>query len=384
MLLLIPGPVNVPKSVIEASKSLTNHRSEEFKEVVNELESILIKILDAERVALLSGSGTLAVESMIYSLIKKSQKVIAVSYGEFGDRMIESIRRRGANPILIRKKMGDYVKLDEIKEVVESNKDADYLAIVHNETSSGISIRNIDKVIKISKDHGLGVLIDSVSGLFAYEFYVNRWKVDAVASASQKALASIPGVGIVALSNEGIERLNSTEVPTYLDVSLHLKFQDKSETAFTPTIGAFYASLQAARILMKEGILNRIKRHEANALFVRELLSFLDFKLLGNKENYSNTVVAAFPSKFSVNELIQKLKFKQIIITSGMGELKDKIIRLGILGMIDFEALNILKKVLEELYNTKLDIEPPNESKLPDFISEELEWHNSPLNNRKF
>ncbi|MEM0174044.1 MAG: alanine--glyoxylate aminotransferase family protein, partial [Sulfolobaceae archaeon] len=333
MLLLIPGPVNVPTSVLEYSKIVVNHRSEEFKKVVKELEDNLVKILGAERVGLLSGSGTLAVEAMVYSLTKRGQKVIGISYGDFGDRMIESMKRRGLKVVELRKKMGEDINLEEVKKVIDENKDAELLALVHNETSTGIALRNLREFVNIGKRNGLGVLVDSVSGMFAYEILINKWKVDAVASASQKALASIPGLAIIAVSDEGLNRLNNYDVPTYLDLKLHLDFQIRNETPFTPNISAFYATYRAVELLLLEGINRRIRRHESCSRLLRKILEKFNFSLLGNENNFSNTVVAAFPYKYSPSELILKLREFNIEIAKGMGELREKIVRFGVLGM---------------------------------------------------
>jgi len=374
MLLLIPGPVNVPNSVLEYSKIIVNHRSDEFRNVIKSLEGNLISILNAERVALLSGSGTLAVEAMIFSLTRRGQKVIGVSYGDFGNRMIESMKRRGVNVIEIRKRMGEFVTLDELKEVLDTNKDAELLALVHNETSTGIAIRNLNEFVNVAKKRGLGVIIDSVSGMFAYELYVNKWKIDAIASASQKALGSIPGLAIVAVSDEGISRINNTDIPTYLDVKLHLSFQDKGETPFTPNLSAFYAAYRAVELLLIEGIEKRVKRHEECSKSLRGILRELDFKLLGDETNFSNTVVAGFPSKYPPEELILRLKNFNIEISKGIGELREKIVRFGVLGMIDYRALEYLKKALENIYDKRLNTKISEGCKLPEEIEKEVVW----------
>jgi len=58
--MLIPGPVNVPKSVAMKSTIVMNHRSDRFRKVVGELEELMRKHFGASRVSLLTGSGTLA------------------------------------------------------------------------------------------------------------------------------------------------------------------------------------------------------------------------------------------------------------------------------------------------------------------------------------
>ena len=370
-MMLIPGPVEVPKSVREASTLVINHRSEKFREVVTRLEDLMRKHFSASRVALLTGSGTLAVEAMVYSFTKPNEKVITFPYGEFGRRLAESLKRRGTNVKIYEKNIGEIPSIEELKMVLDENKDVTAVAIVHNETSSGIAFRNLEEVVNIIKKRGLKVLIDSVSGFAAYKLLVNEWKIDAVATASQKALASIPGMAFVALSEESINELVKESLPSYLDISLYLKFQDKGETPFTPAVGVFNSTLKAAELLDLEGIENRWKRHEACARFVRKVLSSYGFLLFGNETNFSNTVVAGIPP---ISDYRKKLKEFDIEIAGGIGELKDKVIRIGLMGVVDDRAVNRLLRATAKILNKEYDYTPPKECKLSEILQKEVDW----------
>lgn len=370
-MMLIPGPVEVPRSVQEASTLVINHRSEKFREIVSNLESLMKKHFSANRVALLTGSGTLAVEAMVYSLTKPNEKVVTFPYGEFGKRLAESLKRRGTNVKVYEKAVGSIASLEEIKMALDENKDATTVAIVHNETSSGMAFRNLEEVVNIARKRGLKILVDSVSGFAAYKILVNEWKIDAVATGSQKALASVPGMAFVALSEESVNELVKESLPSYLDIALHLKFQDKGETPFTPAVGVFNSSLRAAELLAVEGIENRWKRHEACARFVREVTSAYGFSLFGNETNFSNTVVAGVPP---VPDYKKKLKEFNIEISGGIGELKDKIVRFGLLGVVDDRAVNKLLEATAKILDKKYEFTPPKDCKLPELLQKEVIW----------
>ncbi|ARM76517.1 pyridoxal-phosphate-dependent aminotransferase family protein [Acidianus manzaensis] len=371
-MMLIPGPVNVPQSVAFAATKVVNHRSDEFRQVVKNLEELMSEHFNSERTALLTGSGTLAVESMVFSLLKKQEKVIVLTYGEFSNRLLDSIKRRETDIIAYSKKFGEGFSIEEVKKIVEENKDADSVALVHNETSTGIAFRNLEEVSKIVKGSGKKFLVDSVSGFAAYKIDVNSWKIDAVATGSQKALASVPGMGFVALSDEGVENLNE-DIPNYLNLKLALKFQDKNETPFTPSTGAFYASLRAAELLKLEGIEKRWKRHEACSKFLRQVVSKIGFSVFGDESNFSNTVVAGIPP-ITPKNLISALKERGIEISGGMGELKEKIVRIGILGVVDDRAMSRLTIALSDIFKQDINEKVPDECKLPDFLRNEVIW----------
>ncbi len=372
--MLIPGPVNVPKSVALNSTIVVNHRSEKFRNVVAELERLMKLAFSSSRVALLTGSGTLAVESMVFSLLKKDEKVVVLTYGEFSERLLDSVVKRGTSPRVYKKPFGDIFSPEEVKSILDENKDATSIAFVHNETSTGVAFRDLRKIVEIAKGRGLKVLVDSVSGFGAYEAKVNEWGIDAMATGSQKALASVPGMGLVGLSEEGVTNLQD-DAPNYLNLKLHLKFQDKRETPFTPAVGVFFATLRAAELLHQEGVERRWRRHEACASYVRKIAERSGFSLLGNESNFSNTVVAGFPP-ISPKSMIGELMKRGIEISGGMGELREKVVRIGVLGMVDDRAVSRLRYALSDILKVDLSIEPPAECKLPESIAQEVDWDN--------
>ncbi|MEM4146461.1 MAG: hydrogenase expression protein HypE, partial [Metallosphaera sp.] len=163
--------------------------------------------------------------------------------------------------------------------------------------------------------------------------------------------------------------------PNYLNVKLHLNFQDKRETPFTPAVGVFFATLRAAELLRLEGIERRWRRHESCARYVRKIAQNAGFSLLGDESNFSNTVVAGVPP-ISPGSMIKELSRRGIEISGGMGELKDKIIRIGTLGMIDDRAVLRLRYALSDILKVDLTEQPPEECKLPESIIQEMDWDN--------
>jgi aspartate aminotransferase-like enzyme len=370
--MFIPGPVEVPKSVSAEASRVVNHRSELFRKVIRRLEEMLVDFSSSERVAILSGSGTLAVESMIYSLVSRGEKVIGFSYGEFGNRLLESIRRRGAELVEVRKPFAQTITIKDVREALDSHDDATAVALVHNETSAGTAVRNLREVTKEVKSRGKKVLVDSVSGFAAYEIMVEEWGIDAVATASQKALASVPGVSFVALSSESVRKLRQSDVPSYLDLSLHLKFQDRGETPFTAAVGPVFASLRASEILKEEGLERRWRRHEACARFVRGVLEEWGMKLTGSEGDFSNTVVAVFHSP--AEDLVEGLRLRGIEVAKGVGEMSSKMIRIGLMGVVDYRGVNKLMKALADSLGFEYASKPPEECRLPSFIEQEVIW----------
>ncbi|BBD72734.1 hydrogenase expression protein HypE [Sulfodiicoccus acidiphilus] len=370
-MILVPGPVNVPKTVATEASKVVNHRSEEFKEVVKKLEELMSGFFETDHVALLSGSGTLGVESMVYSAMDRGEKVVAFQYGEFGRRLVDSLKRRGCEVVEVTIPFGSRPKPAQVEQVLDKHRDADAVAVVHNETSSGVAIRDLDEVSKKVKGMGMKFLVDSVSGFAAHPLRMRSWKVDAVASCSQKALASVPGLAFVALSESPRPQ---GDVPNYLDLSNYLRFQEKGETPYTAAVGAFYASLRAAELLAKEGLEQRWKRHEVCAKLLRKKLESIGISPVGDEEDFSNTVVAAYTGGVNSSMLVKGLKARGIEVSKGIGENSEKLIRIGTMGVVDWRALTKLIRALSEILKVEGDLRSLEDCRLPSFLEEEVTW----------
>lgn len=334
-MMLIPGPVEVPEPVLKASAYVQNHRSAEFREIVKGAEEILNRISGSSHSVMTTGSGTSAVESLIYSYVSPGERVVAASFGEFGNRAVESLQRRGAIIHVMKKGENESIRKGEMEDFIRKYPGTKTVFLVHNETGNGTAIKNLKDVALEAKGLGMKVLVDSVSGFGATEIYTDRWGIDAFASCSQKALASVPGIGIVCIGEEGENSMVKVhDLPSYLDLRASLKFLEKNETPYTPSTGSFRALLTALRILEKEGIGRRLERHRDAAAFMRDFMKRNGMAPIGNEENYSDTVVAAMPG-MAPADLVSELGKRGIVISKGMGSDSSRFVRIGNMGIVD-------------------------------------------------
>ena len=346
--MLIPGPVEVPESVLRSSALVINHRSAEFRNIVEKSELLMNVFANSHASIFTTGSGTVAVESMVYSLTAPGEKVLAVTYGEFGDRLIGSLVRRGLHIQTIRKGITDITYPDEIRRTVLENRELKSVFMVHNETGNGTSLHNLKDLVQESRALGLRVFVDSVSGFGALPIDVGNWGIDAMATCSQKGLASVPGIGIVSLGKEVCENIQPRpDIPQYLDLGISLEFIHKHETPYTPSTGSFNALLTALQILKKEGIEKRWNRHRANAEFLRNMLQESGAFIMGNQDTYSDSVIA-FKPHIGVKDTVSGLSSRGIQVAKGMGKLTDSILRIGNLGIVSGkQILTFLRSYFE-------------------------------------
>src|SRR6056297_698163 len=205
--LQIPGPTNIPSSVLNSlSKPTINHRGKEFEKLVAECVAGLKDVLKTKNDVLMfpsSGSGIL--ESAIVNLFSPGDKIAAVCHGVFSERMADIGESHGLEVTRINVEWGKAVKKEDILVVLDKDEKKELKAIClpHNETTSGITndLEDITKAIK-STGHPELIIVDSVSGLACMPLETDKWGIDIVAGGSQKGLMLPPGIGLVSISKK--------------------------------------------------------------------------------------------------------------------------------------------------------------------------------------
>ena len=332
---LTPGPVQLPKQVVEAiARQPPFHRTEEFAEVFREVIEKLMNIYSATPV-IIPGTGTLAVDVMVHNYVDPGDNVIVVVGGEFGERLVEAVEARGGVVHKIEWSYGEAPPPDVLEDMIKKVGEVRAVAVVHNETSTGTTNRFIERYQDIAESHGATLLVDSVS-IFPAEVF--KKKVDVIATASQKAFISPPGAAILYLSKEPTAKM---PVPPSMNLKKFLQFLKKWETPYTPPINVVYGLNAALDYILGMGI---EKYHEIHRERAEYLYSGVRLEPIAKKPFRSYTVTAFYTER--AREVIAELKKHGYVIAGGMGKLRDRLIRIGVMGEISFEDLRTVVEVV--------------------------------------
>lgn len=349
-LLLSPGPVTVPKEVLlEQARPMITHRSKEFSELYSNLCTRLRAYLNSEEVYVLTGSGTLANEANILNCCLPKEKILVLSNGEFGDRLAEIA---GIYGTLEKHSIpaGKGWDISKAKPILDKS-DATVFAMVYNET--GYGVRNHAKeIFQYAKKKGMMTVMDSVSGWPAMPFDQKEFKVDFFGTASQKALGAPPGMGIISLSRDAIERIESrSNIPSvYCNLHKHREnYQKNQQTPSTPAISLFYALRKCLDIIDREGGIGKWEqKHKAASEYVQSRIKEMGFRLIP-EPGYESTSLTAFYCE-NANEIKAAMLEKyQITIVGCKGELKGKGLRIAHMGNFQMKDLEFCLNTLEKL-----------------------------------
>ncbi|MHA1408920.1 MAG: pyridoxal-phosphate-dependent aminotransferase family protein [Candidatus Odinarchaeia archaeon] len=358
-LLMLPGPTNVDESIKKVlSNPMISHRGETWHKLYEECQEGLKYLFQTKNtVYILTTSGTGGVECVASNLVKKGDKVLVPTNGEFGIRLADIFEVYGADVVRMPAEWGEWADPDKVEEILEKDKEIKMLAYVYNETSTGV--RNPAKQLaEIGKKHGLLVICDGISNIGGDEMYMDKWDIDVVITGSQKAIACPPGLAFVSFNDKAWRKYEESKPHTnyYWNLEKLEKFHKKSETPFTPAVSLIFGLREALNIIKKEGIEKRVQRHVLASKALRAGVKALGLTVFPKDEKYASITVNAFNLLPNLNDTEikqQMLKKHKIAITGGIGPTRGKILRIGTMGTVNEEQVLRTIKALEDVLKTQ-------------------------------
>lgn len=361
-LIMLPGPTNVPDRVMRAMfKPIINHRGPDFRVLFNSVAEGLKYVFETKQdVYVLTSSGTGALECGISNIVDPGDKVIVPVFGFFSERLKDKVTRHGGNVVEIPIEWGKAPTARQIEEAVKREKNVKLIAVVYNETSTGVTVRELPEMSKIAKENNVLLMADAISILGGDHLPVDEWGIDISVTGSQKCLACPPGLAMISVSElawEAIER-KKVKPPYYFDLTMIRDFASKNATPFTPAVSLFYALDEALRIILEEGLENRYRRHAVCARAFYSGFEALGLNPYAEEDVRSNTVAAVrVPSGVDSGKVREVLRERyRVIVAGGLGKVQQLILRIGCMGIVsEAEVLTTIMAV----ENTLTDLGHP-------------------------
>ena len=359
--LMTPGPSPVPSFVRESlSQEIMHHRTSEFQDILKETHEGLKQVFCTDNpVLIFSSSGTGAMEAAVGNLFSSGDKVIAVNGGKFGERWTEIAKSFSLEVVEMHVEWGASPSLEELKSILNSNKGVKGVLTTLCETSTA-TVYDIEGISKITKENGVLLVVDAISGLGQDVLLPDAWGVDAVVSGSQKGFMLPPGLSFISLNNKAQEAVKNSNLPKYyFDLNKALKSYQKNDTPFTPAVSLIVGLQEAVKAINKEGMESRWSNFKKMSLATQEGIKALGLKVFSKRPSASVTA-ALCPEDIKSSDLVKKLRKEYgLSIAGGQGNLKDRIFRIAHMGWINEQDLiacfSLLEKVFKDLgYKFKL------------------------------
>jgi aspartate aminotransferase-like enzyme len=345
--ILIPGPVEVSSEVSSAlAKPMIGHRTPDFNAILEECWEGLKEVCQTKNdVAIITGSGTAAMDAAIASTLSEGDEVVCIGGGKFGERFAKIVKSYGGKPVEVEVEWGRAADPDDVERVV-SGSNAVALTLTHNETSTGV-LHDAEAIGRIAKKNNLLFIVDAITSIGGDYVKTDEWGVDICIAGSQKCLGVPPGLGFAAVSEDAWKAIdeNKRKRSFYLDLSSYRKSLKKSTTPFTPSVSLIYGLKAALEEIKEEGLENRIKRHRTLAKATRCAAKAMNLELFADEAHASNTVTAIkIPEELTDAEIRGRLRDEfGILLAGGQEAVKGKIFRIGHMGNVDrVELLGVI------------------------------------------
>src|SRR5881296_1437939 len=337
---MLPGPTNVPPRVMRAMiKPLMGHRGPDFKEILSQVISKTKKVFETKGdLYILTTSGTGATECALQNIIDDGDKIIVNVNGFFSERLAEAIKAYGGHPLVVNSEWGNAPRTDDFRKIIKANPDAKALAVVYNETSTGVTVRSLQEIGKLCEEEDILLIVDAISILGGDKLPVDDWNVDICVTASQKCLMTPPGLAFISVSDKAWTKIKSKKINRsyYLDLLMYQKYIQDGYTPFTPAVTLLYALNEACDMILEEGLPARYERHRICAEAVYNGMEAMGLGLYAEKESRSHTVAAVnSPLGMDEGKVRELIRTKYGIDFGGsLGKAKGKMFRVGIMGNV--------------------------------------------------
>jgi len=360
-ILMGPGPSNVHPRVLQAMTApILGHLDSQFFEVMEDVCDMLRQVYHTDNYMTLplSSTGTGAMEASCVNLLEPGDTAIICRNGYFGDRLADIAKRCGAEVFVVDSSWGNPVDIEALDEELNKHPKVKMVGMVHAETSTG-SLSPLTGAIEMAHEHDALIVVDAVTSLGSHDVRMDEWDIDVCYSASQKCLGAPPGLAPISLGSRAMAVINERRTPVqsfYFNLKdLQAYWSETHAYHHTSPISMTYALRESLRMMMEEGINERLKRHARTSAALRAGVEALGLEVLADPQYRLNPLTAVLIPA-GVDEAVVRRKLindYNIEIGAGLGDLQGKVWRIGLMGESARESnvfafLSALERILPD------------------------------------
>lgn len=350
--LATPGPTEIPLRVLRAQlRHGIGPGDPEFIEVMDETSELLQWLFQTENgVFFFPGSGRVAIESAILSVVEPGDKVLVLVNGVFGKWMKQTAERAGARIVELAADWRKAFRPSEVAEVLDREKDLKMVMMVHNETSTAVRnpVNEVGKLVR--KSGGFLFMVDKVSSTGEDDVKTDEWNVDLNCTGRYKCMNGPPVLAMISVTDRAWEVMQARKKPAATFSYDLLKWKQmwvpKSKGGnevwgyrrhpIEPAPHLTFALNEALKMIKEDGMQQRFARNRIAGEVMRAGVKALGLELYPlSMEDASNTLTGVVNPDGLNNAKILDLMRERcgVVASGGLEETAGKIIRLAHMSM---------------------------------------------------
>lgn len=371
--LLIPGPIEFDDEVLQSMSHYSEaHVAQPFVNVFGETLSMLRKVFLTENPKsqpfIMSGSGSLGWDQAAANLCEPGDEVLVLHTGYFADSFADCFETYGVKATQLKAPIGDRPQLPEIEKALKEKK-YKMITVTQTDTSTGVKsdVKPLAELVRKVSPETL-ICVDGVCSVACEELQFDKWDIDFVLTASQKALGCPAGLSITMASERAMEvfKARKTRPATYFAswknwTPIMQNYEAKKPSYFaTPSPQLIHALHTSLKQILTKSMDERFETHKAVSLRVKKAIDDMGLKQLASKpENRANGMTAIYlPNELTPPEVLPNLMKKGIIFAGGLHkEIAAKYIRFGHMGVsVTDPKRDDIDRALQALKDTLVEV----------------------------
>lgn len=353
-LLMAPGPTNVDPRVLAAMSKPTVGQFDPYMfKAMDEVQSMLRTIFKThnKQTMVVDGTSRSAIEAAFVSVIAPGDPVLVCCAGRFGMLLKEIAERCDADVHVIERPWGEVFPIEQIEQAIVEVRPK-LVATVQGDTSTTMC-QPLEGLGDICHKYGALLYTDATASMVGNDLRVDEWGIDIATTGLQKCFGGPSGMAPITVSDRAVavmEERKSIEAgvadsareiaakrirSNYFDMPQIFDYWGPRHlNHHTEATHMLYATHEAARIIVNEGIDNVIERHRINGAAMSAAIEGMGLKLYGDQSHRMNDVIGVVIPEGVDDAAIraQLLNDFSVEIASSFGPLKDTIWRIGVMG----------------------------------------------------
>lgn len=350
-MLFSPGPTEIEASIREiGSSSLPYFRGEQYMELVRGLTEDAQYLMETTATLLvLTASGSGVMEMAVQNLTEPGDRVVTINGGSWGQKWSEICNAYGLDTHEMKVELGQHPDMAELESLLERGAKA--LFVTAHETSTGY-LFDCGELGALARKHEALFIVDAMSSIGADDFPMDKWGCDCVVTSSGKALACMPGVSFIALSERGMALARKNGRPKhYFDAVVYERNSLRGMLPYTPAVATTMQLAERLRQIRLSGRQAYIDGHKRKALAFRELiLNYEGFSIFPLRSSNSMSCIN-LPPNCHMSHVIRDLaaRYDWYLAPNPTGV--ESYLRISHMGDLSMEVLASLAERINESCN---------------------------------
>ena len=355
-ILLNPGPATTTDTV-KAAQLVPDicPREHEFGELMRAFGNDLLRVVhvtpEAWATVLFCGSGTIAMDACVSSLVPADGKLLIVNNGAYSARAAEMARAYGVPHIDLTFPIDGLPDLARVEQTLAEHPEITAVYTTHQETGTGI-LNPVREIGALAHACGAICIADTISTFAMIPIDAEEMNIDVCMSSAQKGIQGMTGLSFVLARKSVLDTAAHYPVRSYYTnlVMQYEGFEKTGEMRFTPPVQVVYAAKRALAEYFAEGEKKKWARHTRVMDAIHEGLESLGLEGAIPREIQSGLVAAVrYPDdpNFDFTRVHDYCYERGFTIYPGKMQ-TEKTFRLCSLGAIDVPDIAAFFHVLED------------------------------------